>query len=475
MSSPFNIKNMLSDYIKNIKIISIDTDTGILKWEIVYNTHIKYGDRSDEITKLEDSLITTNRIPGSGDKMYFLNGVIVPRFKLKEFHKNKGTTLVKYVESANIVVIGKNTIDNFFNSSSTYTINIRKIEKYLSTWLLNNHKYNHLDDKWALKLLDEIKIIDEDLLLAYHYRYKTYLEENKIELEEEDWNNIILSQEQYIALEKIMNLKCDIIKEEIILKELNSTLTMDKTMYESIKNLMDSKDNDNLKLAMEMMANCDYDTSSLYLLLLLKEYDYKISRNSSKHHVNFKAMLHYFDYTPSSNFTIDIDGIITKLKDRKIPIINFIDVLTPLILADFKDDSEHYKASSVILLDEEGNDIVLEQNTENVWVEKAVKEDIIEEIIIPEGIIEVENCIKDIVISYSNIKQHELDEVIYEELGEVFLFCKVNEIIEYRDIIFDVKHCNRCADDLLQIIEFMEDGDHHEQVTVLTQCYLDII
>jgi len=465
---------MLSDYTKNIKIIHIDTDTGILKWKIVYNTNIEYNDRSDEITKLEESLITTNRTPGSGDKMYFLNGVIVPRFKLKAFHKNKDTTLVKYIESANIVVVGKSTINNFFEHSTTYTVNIRKIENYLYTWLLTNHdrhnNYDFLDDEWALKLLDEIKIIDEDLLVGYNYKYKAYLEKLKINLEDYNFTNVILSQEQYIALEKIMNLKCDIIKEEIILKELNSTLTMDKTMYESIKNLMDSKDNGNLKLAMEMMANCDYDTSSLYLLLLLKEYDYKIARNSTKHHVNFKAMLHYFDYTPTSNFTIDIDGIITKLKDRKIPIINFIDVLTPLILADFKDDSVHYKAASVILLDEEGNDIILEQNIENIWIEKIVKEDIIEEIIIPEGIIEIESCIKDIILSYK-----ELDNVIYDELGEVFLFCKINEVTTYRDIIFDVKHGGRNPDDLLQIIEFLENENYHEQVTVLTQCYLDII
>ena len=90
---------------------------------------------------------------------------------------------------------------------------------------------------------------------------------------------------------------------------------IDEEVFQQLKNMFDSSDNDNHVLAMEIMANSKYEDSVLYLLMLISENAYKINNSNTRNHVNFKSMLTYFGWQPrdvSHQNTDDIVQIIDK-------------------------------------------------------------------------------------------------------------------------------------------------------------------
>ena len=60
---------MTLDYKKRIIITNINVDSGIISYDFIYESIDNFSNQIDIITK---SLNIVNRIPGKGDKMYFL-------------------------------------------------------------------------------------------------------------------------------------------------------------------------------------------------------------------------------------------------------------------------------------------------------------------------------------------------------------------------------------------------------------------
>ena len=71
------------------------------------------------------------------------------------------------------------------------------------------------------------------------------------------------------------------------------TITIDEKVFDQLSNMFESEDSDNHVLAMEIMANCNYQKSIMYLLILLREHNYNIGKLRSRTHVNFKSLLGY--------------------------------------------------------------------------------------------------------------------------------------------------------------------------------------
>lgn len=86
---------------------------------------------------------------------------------------------------------------------------------------------------------------------------------------------------------------------------MNGSAVMDGQMYENIKNLFSSKDTSNHVIAIESMANCDYEKSCVYLLLLIEEFRTIIRDNKASKHVNFSTLTSYFDISLSDYFSVD--------------------------------------------------------------------------------------------------------------------------------------------------------------------------
>lgn len=437
---------MLTGYKKIIKITEVHGTTGVLTYNLVYDTMA--NDLSEEITRIGNSLDIVDTLPRSGDKLFFLNGVTIPRFKIKKFYEDTGAKGVKYLESANLIVIGKKTIQEHFEQTRLYRAAKEEIIKYIDNWKLDNTSE---EETWAVDLLTLINEIDEDVCIFGYYN-KDRLIGAGVNMYNQNSDYIEISTESYDKLEKILNLKCTIIDETTILKQLNSTVVMNHEIFNSIQNLMNSSDQENMKIAMELMSNCDYDSSGVYLLLLLKQYSNKIERMHTKHHINFKAMLTYFDFTTNSNFNISTDEIIEKLKSKNTLSSGQMTTLVPYILEDFNPKSEHYRVSDVIFKDEEGEDIIVDE---------------IQEIeIAPSPIYskEFEQEENDL----------ELDHIIYDELSEVIGYCSRLGFSTQRDILLEVRALCRSSEDLLEVIKFLDKDISFDYVAILTQAYLDI-
>ena len=464
---------MTLDYKKRIIITNINTDSGIISYDFIYESIDNFSNQIDIITK---SLNIVNRIPGKGDKMYFLNGVTIPRFKIKKFHLDKGTKCVKYIESSNLIIFSKTTISEYFDVKHLYTYDKNKIIYYLNSWLIENvNKENN--GKWAMDFIEEIKTNDSNILINYNYYGSNYLK-NKHNIERIDSKTVYtVPNDNYNKLQKILNMNCEFIDESVILNELNTSLIMDSDIYINIQRLLDSSDVENVKLAMEMMANCDFKSSALYLLLLLKDYRHKIFKSSTRNHINFKAMLNYFEDTSNSNFNNSIDEIITILKKKNIPIKNHIDVLTPLILEDYncRVRSTEYKISMITFVDEEGNDIVVENKLFNKTLEAKSEEEVCSELYGVDNDCEVNiDTYKEEIEEEIEEDILELDSIIFDELTEIISDCIVLGFRKQKDELIKIRSLEKSSDKLLDIIEFFDKDKFSDHVSVLIKCYLEM-
>lgn len=490
------------NYKKRIFIKDIDKNTGVILYDYTYVV----DSIDDEVKLLEESLNIINRKPVSGDNMYFLHDVTVPRFKIKEYNKNKGTKIVKYIESANLVIFSSTSLRNYFNHDSVYEFNTEDITRYLKDWIMvnNNQQDERLDNKWANDLIDTMNENRLKPISKYNYNLINFLKEHGITSS----NHCIIryaNSDNYSRLQKIANMKCDFIDESIILKEINNSITMDADMFNSIQKLMDSSDKENMKLAMEMMANCNFDASAVYLLLLLKKYNKEISNIPTKKHINFKAMLHYFGYHTNSNFYINTDDIIVKLKNKNIFKKSQQDVLKPMILEECTNE-DHYRVSMITFIDEEGNDLVEESAPDDTTLSVQITtssisfEDVkqvadnIHKYITTEQILQIIEeypavANDDIISNWSEIVESmiynlegneefedlpELDEIIYYELSEVIKYCKESGLSNYRDQLLEIRALARSPEYLLEIMEFFDKDELNDYFTTLTQCYLDM-
>jgi hypothetical protein len=134
-----------------------------------------------------------------------------------------------------------------------------------------------------------------------------------------------------------------------MLKQLNTGSVLDEEMYTQIHRLFESSDKENTKLAMEAMANCDFQKSAVYLLLLVKKYGEKIYNSGNRHHVNFKSLLKYFQLTNITN--ISVDEMIDSLRHQKLLSIDNLNRLMPLAMEVIREsgDMDNIKVKDVEL------------------------------------------------------------------------------------------------------------------------------
>ncbi len=98
----------------------------------------------------------------------------------------------------------------------------------------------------------------------------------------------------------LKDLPCEVYLEDEILQILNKdNFVVDLEKYEELKSFGNTKDKENLVLMMELMANCDFEKSFIYLLFLLKEFSQDIFPLKESSHVNFKSLLTYIGLRPT--------------------------------------------------------------------------------------------------------------------------------------------------------------------------------
>jgi len=297
-------------------------------------------------------------IPVKGDKIYIYPGSSIPRFKVKTFCEKYKVSLVKYPDKANIKIVGedygKQLLTHFYNSYYVRTELLEYLEKYGNT-----------NNTFIVEAINSLKQQTSELV---HYDYhmnrcfkdngyksmvaKAFIEKDLDEKLDDYYSDIsgvcIKDEESYKKLVEIIN-DSAIYGETTLLKKLNTGGIMDGTQYESIKRLFESSDKSNHNLAIEAIANCDFERSAVYLLLLVNKYHNKMYESSNRNHINFKSFMKFFDIS-NLRYTYDYEEIINSLIKRKLLNQTNLDVLTPLLteVAESRISCDYYTVDKLI-------------------------------------------------------------------------------------------------------------------------------
>jgi hypothetical protein len=257
-------------------------------------------------------------VPTKGDTIYLLPGVNIPRMKLKDLALNLGIRVVRDPEKATVVFSGKSSMGKlttstwyYFADADTILNNVKKLcnDQYYIDKLetaISSTGAKEVCSGWS----DMRNTLCNGSIDSYESRYFYGIEPEYL-----DTYNAIQGKPIYCESELLTNINGD-----------DSTV-IDYEVYQQLKTMFESSDDDNHVLAMEIMANSHYENSILYLLMLISEFHYTISNTHTKNHVNFKSMLAYFNWVPRQVGSQDADDIIKIIDGKGLLTLDMIKIL----------------------------------------------------------------------------------------------------------------------------------------------------
>ena len=257
-------------------------------------------------------------VPTKGDTIYLLPGVNIPRMKLKDLALNLGIRVVRDPAKATVVFSGKSSVGKVTTSNWYYFADAETI--------LNNVKKMCKDQYYIDKLETAITATGSTRVCSNWSDMRNTLCNGDmaiyesqylfgIEAEYLDTYNDIQSKSIYCESELITNINGD-----------DSTV-IDYAVYQQLKSMFESSDDDNHVLAMEIMANSHYEKSVLYLLMLISDFNHIISNTHTRNHVNFKSMLAYFNWIPRNISGLRAYNIIKIIDEKGLLTLDMIKIL----------------------------------------------------------------------------------------------------------------------------------------------------
>lgn len=330
-----------------------------------FNGKLAYVIEDDSIrsSNLINSILSDkDYTPVKGDKIYIYPGSSIPRFKVKTFCEKYKVSLVKYPDKANVKIIGedygKQLLTHVYHSD------------YVRTELLEHlEKYGNRNNSFIVEVIESLKQQTSELV---HHDYhinrcfkdnaynkgmmsKAFTEKDLDEKLDDYYSSIsgiyIKDEESYKKLVEIIN-DPSIYSEGSLLKRLNTGGIMDGAQYENIKRLFESSDTSNHNLAMEAIANCDFERSAVYLLLLVNEYRGKMYESPNRNHINFKSFMKFFDIS-NLRYHYSYEDLINSLIKRNLLNQTNLDVLTPLLTeeAESRISCDYYTVDKLVWSD----------------------------------------------------------------------------------------------------------------------------
>ena len=228
------------------------------------------------------SLSLAEYVPQKGDKIYFLPGVNVPRVKFKNVALEHGIKTVRNPNDANVFFGNKSTADKMTESQWSYKIET----KYLIDALDKDNL--DLDAFYIDKLRTALEFYTNEFITTDHPFALAIVPEGTTV----DQIRVMSITDDFKELAKATSGKT-IYEETTMVDKLNGkdASVIDEDMYQQLTTMFHSSDDDNHVLAMEIMANCKYNASLVYLLLLFKKQSNYMYNSNTKNHVNFKSLI----------------------------------------------------------------------------------------------------------------------------------------------------------------------------------------
>lgn len=287
---------------------------------------VRMGTTSEELKKD----LSKDWTPDPKDRLYFFPGCSVPRFKVKD--KYKVTIKPEYATAAFISPTELKASDDMFDVI-TNAVGING--NWLMPWLEFIYGEQH---HFVIKFKSLFMNCSDYVMIHADHWYKLLHNcpddaTNKMSISNyrrtywgEDWGipsfkeNSIRGISFYnpVPNSKLDKLNCEIYSQDAILKYLNEdSVIIDAKRYEELRLMASSSDKENIILVMELMANANFKESFVYLLLLLKEFNSKIAERKEVNHVNFRALLNFFNMDPNKIKNIGIETMMSGMKKHK--------------------------------------------------------------------------------------------------------------------------------------------------------------
>lgn len=336
------------DILSKIKTCVLITDLD--DYSVVHLIDDKDIDRDTFNTS---SLTLRQYKPSKDDKIYFIPGCSIPRFKVKQFCEKHNNTVVKYKEKANVIFTSPDVLDKLVSGTN---------DMYYKEPIMNWFKKRTVESPELKALMADIANTEANYIMfqgtyilsnlrqKHGIKLKDFLDQDGNENIQVDYNEkpgIMFNSTEDLETYKKLCADPNLYHQNELLSKL-SDIIITENEYLRIKDLLISTDKQNTKLVMEIMANCDYQKSAVYLLLLLKEYGNQFWNSETRDHVNFTSLLMFFDVRSKLTY-LGLDDILKVLLNHRL--LNRLnhDMIMPLVLEKINQgETSDYAAASII-------------------------------------------------------------------------------------------------------------------------------
>ena len=259
--------------------------------------------------------------PNTLGKLFFTKSASVPRYKVREVKDKYNLSVIRDPRKADTIVISKNEVkENIQHSWGSYMYLRNEVKEVLeklydaSSTLLNNvsmrYASYHVE---ILKNKDLVKdAIDKvnNLPAGIDYVSFSYGCRDKFERVATGLNCILYHKANVkiiepAAYEGMMSYKGKNVITDSALQSILGSSGMEHENYVFIDQLLNSNDPGNIELGLTLMANCNFEESQHYLLILLGDHYNKHRYVKYCHSVAFKSLMDFMDFNRYSSVTLD--------------------------------------------------------------------------------------------------------------------------------------------------------------------------
>ena len=309
--------------------------------------------------------------PRINDVLYFLPGVSIPRVKIKNLTLSHNIKTTRDIEKASHIFGHRRTYDKLVKQEYYYTLPVNLFKEYFNLLKKDietegttgiDKKYiedvefalEHYDKERILFMWPERRELVNDGLSflspaidkakVLHKEIKSALYSSRIDILNEDYYDLFDSLSGKTVF-----------YEESLLEHLNGkdAITLEREQFDQLSAMLQSSDEDNHVLAMEIMANCDYRSSLVYLLMVFEKYAHVFeAKRRAKYHVNFKSLLNYLDLS-TSYMSVNIDCMMRKLIEKDALTEEWTDMIYKEYTKEIRErESTYFKCHTVTLSEE---------------------------------------------------------------------------------------------------------------------------
>lgn len=259
--------------------------------------------------------------PSTLGKLFFTKSASVPRYKVREVKDKYNLSVVRDSSKADTIIISKNEIkENIQHSWGAYFYHRDAVKEVMEALMAsptnaysnsrlryNSYHSDMLNNKELVKSgLDKLNDLPADveyISFSYGCRDKFDTVSRALNLNLDLKANVKTIEPS--VYDGMMNYKGKNVITDSALQSILGSSGMEHENYVFIDQLLDSADPGNIELGLTLMANCNFEESQHYLLILLGDHYHKHRYVKYCHSVAFKSLLDFMDFSKYSSVTLD--------------------------------------------------------------------------------------------------------------------------------------------------------------------------